>query len=183
MYLILSFVSSATFLPETSTYLWAGKRLQNAKKRGFQPEKSGGTPAHTVLFSFLGLDIHGKTVFRILLQKARKPAWNLIKMAWHLFCHAIMVPVAGLEPARCRQRWILSPLRLPIPSHRLMHWLLYYTCRGKASLKFTPRKMILTKGCSPAQKEREAFDWTGAAAPGFGPVPGWKRSARFPYEP
>ena len=25
----------------------------------------------------------------------------------------IMVPVAGLEPARCRQRWILSPLRLP----------------------------------------------------------------------
>ena len=29
-----------------------------------------------------------------------------------------MVPVAGLEPARCCQRWILSPLRLPIPSHR-----------------------------------------------------------------
>ena len=29
-----------------------------------------------------------------------------------------MVPVAGLEPARCYQRWILSPLRLPIPSHR-----------------------------------------------------------------
>ena len=25
----------------------------------------------------------------------------------------ILVPVAGLEPARCRQRWILSPLRLP----------------------------------------------------------------------
>ena len=23
------------------------------------------------------------------------------------------LPVAGLEPARCRQRWILSPLRLP----------------------------------------------------------------------
>ena len=30
----------------------------------------------------------------------------------------ILVPVAGLEPARCRHRWILSPLRLPIPSHR-----------------------------------------------------------------
>ena len=29
-----------------------------------------------------------------------------------------MVPKAGLEPARCRQRWILSPLRLPIPSLR-----------------------------------------------------------------
>ena len=29
-----------------------------------------------------------------------------------------VVPVAGLEPARCCHRWILSPLRLPIPSHR-----------------------------------------------------------------
>ena len=29
-----------------------------------------------------------------------------------------VVPLAGLEPARCRHRWILSPLRLPIPSHR-----------------------------------------------------------------
>ncbi len=28
-----------------------------------------------------------------------------------LLCY--LVPVAGLEPARCRQRWILSPLRLP----------------------------------------------------------------------
>ena len=32
----------------------------------------------------------------------------------------LMVPVTGLEPVRCRQRWILSPLRLPIPSHRQM---------------------------------------------------------------
>ena len=31
---------------------------------------------------------------------------------------AFLVPVTGLEPVRCRQRWILSPLRLPIPSHR-----------------------------------------------------------------
>ncbi len=30
----------------------------------------------------------------------------------------VLVPVTGLEPVRCRQRWILSPLRLPIPSHR-----------------------------------------------------------------
>ena len=36
-----------------------------------------------------------------------------------------LVPVAGLEPARCRQRWILSPLRLPIPSHRQV-WCSYY---------------------------------------------------------
>ena len=29
-----------------------------------------------------------------------------------------MVPVAGVEPARCCHRWILNPVRLPIPSHR-----------------------------------------------------------------
>ena len=29
-----------------------------------------------------------------------------------------MVPEAGLEPAPCRQDWILSPARLPIPSFR-----------------------------------------------------------------
>ena len=34
------------------------------------------------------------------------------------FSEASHVPVAGLEPARHRWRWILSPLRLPIPSHR-----------------------------------------------------------------
>ena len=33
-----------------------------------------------------------------------------------LYC---LVPVAGVEPAPCRQDWILSPARLPIPSHRL----------------------------------------------------------------
>ncbi len=31
-----------------------------------------------------------------------------------------LVPVAGVEPARCRHRGILSPVRLPVPSHRRM---------------------------------------------------------------
>ena len=30
----------------------------------------------------------------------------------------IMVPGAGLEPARYFYRWILSPLRLPVPPSR-----------------------------------------------------------------
>ena len=94
------------------------KRMVNAKKRGLRPEKSGGSPAITDFTAVCCLDIYGKTVFRILLQKARKPAWILRKKGWHLFCQPFMVPVAGLEPARCRHRWILSPLRLPIPSHR-----------------------------------------------------------------
>ena len=67
-----------------------GKSDKNAKKRGSHPEKSGGNPAYMVWFALLSLDIYGKTVSRIWLQKARKPAWNLRKMAWHLFCHAIM---------------------------------------------------------------------------------------------
>ena len=29
-----------------------------------------------------------------------------------------LVPGAGIEPARCCQRWILSPVRLPIPPPR-----------------------------------------------------------------
>ena len=43
-----------------------------------------------------------------------------------------MVPVTGLEPVRCRQRWILSPLRLPIPSHRQVRNLLYSDEKKKA---------------------------------------------------
>ena len=38
-------------------------------------------------------------------EKSPKPLEN--KGFWTL------VPVTGLEPVRCRQRWILSPLRLP----------------------------------------------------------------------
>ena len=30
----------------------------------------------------------------------------------------VMVPVVGVEPTRYRYHWILSPARLPIPSHR-----------------------------------------------------------------
>ena len=35
-----------------------------------------------------------------------------------------------LEPVRCRQRWILSPLRLPIPTHRQV--LAYYSVLSAA---------------------------------------------------
>src|SRR5699024_7209077 len=48
-----------------------------------------------------------------------------------------VVPVTGLEPVRCRQRWILSPLRLPIPSHRQVRMVLYTIAgtlaRGKSA--------------------------------------------------
>lgn len=50
------------------------KRLENAKKRGFQPEKSGGSPAVADSAAVYRLDIYGKNVCRILSPKARKPA-------------------------------------------------------------------------------------------------------------
>lgn len=35
-----------------------------------------------------------------------------------LLCFVLVVPGAGIEPARCFQRGILSPVRLPIPPSR-----------------------------------------------------------------
>ena len=49
-----------------------------------------------------------------------------------------MVPVTGLEPVRCRQRWILSPLRLPIPSHRPVTRSLYRRRGANSRGKFPP---------------------------------------------
>ena len=46
--------------------------------------------------------------------------------AVHLFYQRILVPVAGVEPARHRWQWILSPPCLPIPTHRQV-WKILYT--------------------------------------------------------
>ena len=48
-----------------------------------------------------------------------------------------MVPMAGLEPARYRYRGILSPLRLPIPSHGQAH-IFYGTFANNAIMFFKP---------------------------------------------
>ena len=40
----------------------------------------------------------------------------------------VLVPVTGVEPVRYRYHWILSPARLPIPSHRqilLTYYIIY----------------------------------------------------------
>ena len=49
---------------------------------------------------------------------------------------ADMVPVAGVEPAPCCQDWILSPARLPIPSHRRVTIITHFArfCNMKFSL-------------------------------------------------
>ena len=72
----------------------------------------------------------GKTHCSSFSYKTEKPQQyfcgdttsGIKKLTGHLLevCQFRLVPVTGLEPVRCRQRWILSPLRLPIPSHRQM---------------------------------------------------------------
>ena len=44
--------------------------------------------------------------------------WKKHTLSWLTNVCFFLVPVAGVEPAPCRQDWILSPARLPIPSHR-----------------------------------------------------------------
>ena len=50
------------------------------------------------------------------------PATNDTKHKGHpCGCPLCLVPVVGVEPTRYRYHWILSPARLPIPSHRRMN--------------------------------------------------------------
>ncbi len=78
-----------------------------------------------------------------------------------------MVPVAGVEPARCRHHWILSPARLPIPSHRLIQTakVLYNNPYPKIKTYFLgmgffvaagrgPRADAFYKPCVPAGRGR-----------------------------
>ena len=80
----------------------------------------------------------------------------------------ILVPVAGLEPARCRQRWILSPLRLPIPSHRHMHTMLTHYTTFPAR---TQEEICRRAGVSPAYFLRLALRWHPRGGPGRAAVP------------
>ena len=61
-----------------------------------------------------GLFIHQTKDACELFKKQREPRTRIACRGSRL------VPVAGVEPARCCHRRILSPLRLPIPSHRLI---------------------------------------------------------------
>ena len=69
-----------------------------------------------------------------------------------------LVPVTGLEPVRCRQRWILSPLRLPIPTHRQV--LAYYSVLSAAFQEEILRHALFCTGENAKQglpKEREMW--------------------------
>ena len=70
-------------------------------------------------------------VRQVLSQLSYTPIYS------DLFSGIILVPVTGLEPVRCCQRGILSPLRLPIPPHRRIYdaLILYSVLRVLSSIK------------------------------------------------
>jgi hypothetical protein len=68
-------------------------------------------PGHICAFAFEG---------RGAISRDKKPAnliYENVVLTWALL-NLFLVPGAGIEPARCCQRGILSPVRLPIPPSR-----------------------------------------------------------------
>ena len=59
--------------------------------------------------------------------------------------------MAGLEPARCCQRGILSPLRLPIPSHR-RDTQIVYPIEGKNARVILPLREKMEAGIRENRK-------------------------------
>lgn len=50
---------------------------------------------------------------------------NKKKTPRKLGVYVLKIPAAGVEPARCCHRWILSPVRLPIPPCWHMYMITY----------------------------------------------------------
>ena len=66
----------------------------------------------------------GSPYRRVGTKKRRSPFGDLL----------FLVPVVGVEPTRYRYHWILSPARLPIPSHRREQG--YYNIRKRKNQAF-----------------------------------------------
>ena len=80
-----------------------------------------------LLPQLLSLKTVHRTIFFTLQPSVRPPSQATTKKKREA-CYAslfFLVPVAGVEPARCHHQWILSPPRLPIPTHRRLQGTLY----------------------------------------------------------
>ena len=84
---------------------------------------------HACLLRFKGSSMFLAFYLRHILLKRGLKYFKILESS--------LVPVTGLEPVRCRQRWILSPLRLPIPSHRRVLPVHYTVWRRRLQDKFT----------------------------------------------
>ena len=85
---------------------------------------------------------------------------------------SFVIPAAGVEPARPRGHWILSPARLPIPPrrHNCEECNVPFCCYGKAVTGFEPVIEVLQTCALPLGYTAEMllFEKTGLA--GFEPT-------------
>ena len=88
--------------------LYFRRRSKPPRKYRLRPLASSKQALRGPHFSVTG----GGRVARQTLTCGSSPTC-IKNMGYPVRVSHILVPVAGLEPARCRQRWILSPLRLP----------------------------------------------------------------------
>ena len=93
---------------------WRGVRLTLLRKKGFLHLRLRYFKNGVAFLTFKLFNLY----FLFSPHLRKNTAFSCGVFAVHLFYQHILVPVTGLEPVRCRQRWILSPIRLPIPSHR-----------------------------------------------------------------
>ena len=95
----------------------------------FNAEIAAFAPLWSVIFGKRGLVFNSLTFscyLAIIFKKPQKCCTSCGISAASFYQH-ILVPVVGLEPTRCRHQRILSPSRLPIPSHwpvdtGLLYW-------------------------------------------------------------
>ena len=95
-------------------------------------------------------------------------------LSWQTKAVSFLVPVTGFEPVRCRHRGILSPLRLPIPPHRLIQWQdRVYHKKGRKSMtrrggnlfssyfsgKFPNSRIQAAHTCFPWKETRWSMLW------------------------
>ena len=115
---------------------WWHKTVTQRSGRSFEARSSGAS-SH-----FVPLHHDPATRSRCRSEETPRPAKRPRRKAGARAKRGVseLVPVAGLEPARHRWRWILSPLRLPIPSHRHRRYLVY-SIRRKNSSAYLPRDL------------------------------------------
>ena len=82
------------------------------------------------------------------------------------------IPAAGVEPARPRGHWILSPARLPIPPrrHNYEECNVPFCCYGKAVTGFEPVIEVLQTCALPLGYTAEMLLYKKTGLAGFEPT-------------
>ena len=83
---------------------------------GFEPAASWSQTKHSSKLNYIR--IHKKYIHFTCVVGEQFPIWVVHPQQRMEKRLKILVPVTGVEPVRCCHQRILSPSRLPIPSHR-----------------------------------------------------------------